>query len=233
MNKNIWYTLFLLVWFGPIFVSAQTTFNDRYGDINYNDSSIYSFNNCFSVNVFDTIIIVTQEQRWIGENLEMGCIGIDYNGNELYSTLYGSDDAWWYLGHHSSTSISSDGHILETGSVDPVGDIIFHPSIFKFNQNGDTIWTREYPFFTDRQAGGMQIIETSGGDYFVTGFTATDTIDDNPQILVFKTDSDGNLLWSQEYGDPDGSAEYGFAVIENNDGGYFIGGAFQSNPKLL
>ncbi len=232
MNKGLKvYTLiFLCLWATDCV--AQSTFNQRYGEINLIDSSIFSSNNCLSVVVADSVIYATHEQRFAPGNAEVGIVGIDYEGNELYNKLYGSDDAWWLLGHQSSSYFTSDGYILETGSKDRVGgSVLYQPSVFKFDQNGDTLWTKEYQVLQNRPAYGAQIMEASNGDYVVTCVAFVDTIDWNPQIVVFRTDSNGDILWSQEYGNPNEPAEFGVSIIEDNEGGFFVGGAFQATPS--
>lgn len=221
--------IFLCVW-ATDWV-AQSTFNQRYGEINLIDSSIFSSNNCLSVIVGDSIIYATHEQRFAPGNAEVGMVGIDYEGNQLYNKLYGSDDAWWLLGHQSSSFLTSDGYILETGGKEFLFNILYQPSIYKFDQNGDTVWTKEYQVLENRPAYGAQVTEASNGDYVVTCVAFVDTIDWNRQIVVFRTDSDGNLIWSQEYGNPNGPVEFGVSIIENNEGGFFIGGLFRSSSS--
>lgn len=210
---------------------SQSTFNNRYGEINYIDSAIFSSNNCLSLVLNDSIIFATYEQRFPTANAEIGIVGIDFQGNELFSKLYGSQEAWWLLGNASSSFIDSEGNILETGSIDDSGSILYLPQIYKFDFNGDTIWTKRLEIFDNRPAYGEQIIEVSNGDLIVTIRAFTDTIDWNPQVVVVRTDSEGNIIWMNEYGDPTSSAEYGVSIIEMGDGNFLIGGAFQQTPN--
>ena len=229
MNRSIGYIVLIQLLFGPIFCLAQTTFNNRYGEINVVDSTIYSFNTCRSISIFDSIILATQQELWDGQDIRLGCIGLNYSGDTLFNTYFGSENSWWYLGNTSSSFKTSDGYSIEVGVRDQIGTILMQPSMYKFDQSGDTVWTKEYNILPERVAFGQQVIETANGDYVMVARAITDTINWDPQILVIRTDSDGNLLWHQEYGDPDSIEEYGVSIVEISDG-FLIGGQYFGSP---
>ena len=215
--------------FGSFSSSAQTTFNNRYGEINVVDSTIYSFNTCRSISIYDSIILATQQELWDGQNIRMGCIGLSYDGDTLFNTYFGSENSWWYLGNTSSSFKTSDGYIIEVGVRDQIGTILMQPGMYKFDESGDTVWTKEYNILPERIAFGQQVIEAANGDYVMVARAITDTVDWDPQILVIRTDSDGELIWFQEYGDPSIIEEYGISIIEIQDG-FLIGGQYFGSP---
>ncbi len=90
----------------------------------------------------------------------------------------------------------------------------------KLDQNGDTVWTREYPDFHVQQA--LELADSSflfyGGGYN----SATPYLDSHYFLKVLKTDSEGRLLWQKSMD------EYYYArpgyMIETPDGHYLFSG---------
>ena len=89
----------------------------------------------------------------------------------------------------------------------------------KFDQNFDTLWTKLYfdnPDFTTF----YNHIQTSDGGYALVGYTNESDADGD--VLLVKTDSDGNMLWYKKYGTSGYDA--GYCIIETPDNGFLIGG---------
>ena len=61
------------------------------------------------------------------------------------------------------------------------------------------------------------IIQTSDGGYAMLGSNS-----DNPDFLLVKTNSSGDLEWSKTYGSQD--MDFGDDIVQTNDGGYVLGG---------
>jgi len=89
--------------------------------------------------------------------------------------------------------------------------------LMKTNSEGDTIWTKKFPSIGKTDHYKTTAIETSDGDYILTG-----SMEDSNDINVFliKTDAQGTLLWQKSYGDS--VEERSWSVIETLDGGYLI-----------
>ena len=220
------------MWFGLPNTAAQTTFNNRYGDINFNDSTVFSNNNCLSIGYADSAIIATYEENFSGSPSYIGFVRVDFNGGVISENYLEKDSIWLFLGNNSSLFKTANGDILEIGSQQMVGDEFFHPKIYRFTNQGDTVWTKFYEFFSDKPSNGQQIIEMDNGDLVAVARTVADTIDNNPQFIVFKTDAQGNLIWMNEYGVSNTIGEYGVTIIENNEGGFFVGGQYKSAPGV-
>jgi TolB-like protein len=95
--------------------------------------------------------------------------------------------------------------------------------LIKTDSLGDTLWTRTYGgSSTEEQTANEQSIQqTSDGGYIITGAIRYTGLSLN-DVLLIKTDSLGNTLWTQTYGGP--ADDLGFAVLETTDGGYIIVG---------
>ncbi|HEX03730.1 MAG TPA: hypothetical protein ENH10_01045, partial [Bacteroidetes bacterium] len=77
---------------------------------------------------------------------------------------------------------------------------------------------------------GKSVILTSDGGFAVTGFAASDS-GSGGELLLLRTDSQGNLEWSRTYGSSD--FDKGKEILQTADGGYIIAGYsifHESNP---
>ncbi len=71
---------------------------------------------------------------------------------------------------------------------------------------------------------GWSLVECADRGFAIAGINYTYP-NWNEDILLIRTDSQGNLLWSNNYGIQDPlSMEYGFTLVECYDGGYAIAG---------
>ncbi len=82
---------------------------------------------------------------------------------------------------------------------------------------------------------GRCVRQTSDGGFIITG--KLDTVADERQVWLLKTDAQGLEEWSRDYGDED--TDYGVHVEQTADGGYIVTGSsytssrFQSDVLLL
>lgn len=76
-------------------------------------------------------------------------------------------------------------------------------------------WERTYA-----KGNGQSVQQTNDGGYIITG---SDGID---KVVLIKTDSYGDTLWTRNYGDND--YQSGQSVVQTTDGGYIVLGYIQS-----
>jgi hypothetical protein len=115
---------------------------------------------------------------------------------------------------------SDNGYIL-AGSTYSSGTE-FDMWLVKTDSSGNMQWNKTYGGSLDEEAYAVR--QTSDGGYIITGFT--DSFSDNRDIWIIKTDSSGNVEWSQTYG---GTREdEAYAVQQTSDGGYIIAGTTYS-----
>lgn len=67
----------------------------------------------------------------------------------------------------------------------------------------------------------VSLVKTSDGGYVLAGCTSSWGAGSN-DVWVVKTDSFGNLVWSQTYGGA--GADYAYSIIQASDGGYALVG---------
>lgn len=87
------------------------------------------------------------------------------------------------------------------------------------NENGDTLWTKTYTDSISRYA--SHCIQSNDGGFVITGRNATSS-SDGLDILLMKTDINGNILWNNAYGNT--GYEHANCVKQTSDGGYIISG---------
>ena len=148
--------------------------------------------------------------------------------NLLWSKTYGGTDR----DEGYSVQVTSDGGYIIAGYTvtrffdNRYGNLIDELDVYlvKTDSDGNMLWNQTYGGTGDYMGYSVQV--TSDGGYIIAGYIesfGTDEVD----VYLVKTNSDGNLLWSQTYGDT-GSGyahdDYGWSVLVASDGGYIIVG---------
>ena len=85
------------------------------------------------------------------------------------------------------------------------------------------LWTRTYG--CSAADGSLSTCATSDGGFVLTGYTFA-AGSGRADLLVIKTDDEGNMQWHKTFGVP--GAEYGYAISETSDGGYVVAGSTTS-----
>jgi hypothetical protein len=109
-----------------------------------------------------------------------------------------------------------EGDFIVMGETNSYGNGGYDMYVLKFNNTGDTIWTKTYG--TASNEGGETMDLTSDGGFIGLGGSSHQIRD----FYVVKADAGGKVIWSQEYGG-DGW-DYGYAIQQTQDGGYFLAG---------
>jgi hypothetical protein len=106
--------------------------------------------------------------------------------------------------------------VLGNRSPGPFGE--YDIFLMKLTADGRTEWTSDIGWKNSDI--GKDVITVKDG-YVVAGHTFSNT-HGRADVLLFKTDLRGKLLWHNVYGGKDD--DYGFAVSEKSSGGYIIAG---------
>ena len=138
-------------------------------------------------------------------------IKTDSNGDTMWTKTYdyGESD----IGY-SVQQTSDNGYVITGGSN------YFNPAfrIIKTNSNGDTTWTKTYGIGYTKS---RFIQQTFDDGYIITG-TIWRKDGHKNDVLVIKTNSNGDSLWSKTFGGIDN--DYGNYIQQTSDGGYIIVG---------
>ena len=104
--------------------------------------------------------------------------------------------------------------------------------LLKTMTDGTLLWEKIYSYPGNRSL-ATWMEHTSDNGYIVTGRTNQDLIwpPDSNDIILLKTDDDGNIQWSKIY--DTGKDDLGYCVQQTSDGGYIISGFHDSIPLSL
>ncbi len=150
-----------------------------------------------------------------GDN-DFWLVKTDASGNMEWSQTYGGtgDDRAYSL------SVTSDGGYALTGYTSSFGAGSADFWLVKIGASGNMMWSQTYGGTGDDYA--FSLVATSDGGYAIVGETRSFKAEGSDWWLV-KTDSSGNMMWSQKYGE----TNYGgraYSLIVASDGGYAIAG---------
>ncbi len=146
----------------------------------------------------------------------------DPDGNELWTRQFGSEsnDYCWGISV-DATAIYLSGYTLGTlpDQSNEGGSDAF---VCKYDADGNVLWTRQ--FGTDADDYGHGIFVNTTGVY-VAGYTdgafSGQTNAGNSDVFIRKYDSDGNELWTRQFGTA--SADYAFGISVDVTGLYIVG----------
>lgn len=109
---------------------------------------------------------------------------------------------------------SSEGDYVFAGETSNKESNLSDLFLFKINEQGDSLWIKTYEDSILSRIYSIQ--QTSDGDFVMSGNGG-----------IFKTDVDGNFLWSKSI---DGK---GYSIKETTDKGYIVSGVSESNWDIL
>jgi hypothetical protein len=186
----------------------------------------------------------------IGDDSDYWLLKLSETGEKLWSKTYGG------TGSDVATSIAktSDGGYVLTGySESSDGDASVNAGfqdywIVKIDASGNIQWEKSFGFPGQDQA--YKVLQTSEGNYFVSGYFDIGACDPNPDILCpgndfqgngqntrntrhgvgefwgILMDANGNKIWRRYFGGSNNDRSYD--AVQTNDGGFLITGASES-----
>jgi hypothetical protein len=152
------------------------------------------------------------------------------NGNEVYLIKTDSNgDTLWTKKHgryesdfgYSILKTNDNGYIIAgaTYSLESGLDGSSDAYIIRIDSLGNKLWEKIYGGPGDEGFGS--ILQTNDGDFLFAGSTSSfgNGLFD---IYIFKTNLNGDTLWTKTYGDTFSDGADG--IVATNDGGFIIGG---------
>jgi hypothetical protein len=201
-----------------LLVNAQFTyFNNR-----YNNDNNWSFGLSILESELGYVIAGcsgVESNGYIFRRIVLSAI--DHQGNLIWWKPYGEDFHNYYAGLLRGCIKTSDGGFAISGSVqDSIGNVGI---LIKFNSNGDSIWSRIYedpliPGFDGIIFEACMQLPDEG--YLITGCVGV--IYGDEDILLIRTDSTGNMVWYQTYGESE-FVETGYSIALLPGGEFLIG----------
>jgi hypothetical protein len=125
---------------------------------------------------------------------------------------------------YSVQQTSDGGYIMAglfTPSASDSGDVL----LIKVDGLGNVVWSKRYG--GPREERAFSVKQTSDGGYITVARTKSFVDTTRWDVLLIKTDPNGNLQWGRVYSNPSLDDEPS-DVIETSDGGYLVVGGAQS-----
>ncbi|HSA05905.1 MAG TPA: hypothetical protein P5556_01855 [Candidatus Gastranaerophilales bacterium] len=173
-------------------------------------------------NVTGHVYITGSESSDIdGGNEDIFVMELDSAGNMVWKKQYGGADR--DVGHSIAFS---DNSLYVTGyemsdSYGGISDIV----VMKLDISGNVMWKKQYGGGnTDRG----QSITVSEGYLYVTGYEMSDFDGGKSDIVVMKLDTNGNVVWKNQYGGLEDDKGYSIKVAE---GFIYVTGEEESDPE--
>jgi len=137
----------------------------------------------------------------------------DSHGKKIWSKVFGGAGT-----EYGYDCLAVDGGYLVTGYTTSFGNGSKDVYLIKIDRKGEEIWSRT--FGGAALDVGRALCRADGEDFVICGFTHSSGAGEE-DVLLIKTDSDGNEIWSRTYGGE--RSETGNSVFAEPDGGYIIG----------
>jgi hypothetical protein len=145
-------------------------------------------------------------------------IKTDSSGDTLWTRTYGGT-AW---DEGRSVQQTLDGGYIITGRTSSFGAGGVDVYLIKTDSLGETLWTKAYGG-TDGDF-GYSVRQTLDGGYIIAGYSFS--FDPWGDVYLIKTNSQGDTLWTRNYGGSD--PELSYSVQQTMDGGYILTGLTRS-----
>jgi gliding motility-associated-like protein len=120
-------------------------------------------------------------------------IKTDPNGSVLLGKEYGEIGAQESI---YETILLGDGNLLNVGYAESYGAGNADVWLMKLDTNGIILWSKVYGGVNDER--GVNVKEKANGDLIISSHT--NSYGNGNELLLFSTDSFGNVLWSKVYG---------------------------------
>lgn len=213
-------------------------------------SLIINYQNCFAAQPPDTLWTKT----FGGTNIDIGhCVEQTSDGGYIitgYTRSYGAMSgrnvlliktdnngvAEWINGYGGndddegySVKQTTDGGYIVAGHTKSFGAGLKDVYLIKTDSLGTQQWSKTFGGAQDDE--GYSIKLTSDGGYIVGGVTSSSGAGSR-DLLMIKTDSDGNLVWQKTHGGM--SSDGAWYIQTTSDGGYILAGwTFSYGPGFV
>ncbi len=161
-------------------------------------------------------IIVADTDSYGAGGWDIWLIKTDENGDTLWTKTFGG------MSEERGQSVqqTSDGGYIIAGTTVSFADSGYDIWLIKTDEDGNETWSKN--FNGDLWDWGYYVRQTNDGGYIITGYTGDIMTDWN--VWLIKTDRNGNLTWSKDYGETTGDFDVGHSVEQTQDGGYILTG---------
>ncbi|MDH4156962.1 MAG: hypothetical protein OEW00_06785 [candidate division Zixibacteria bacterium] len=124
----------------------------------------------------------------------------------------------------AAIAVTTDSNYVIVGNTSSISDGATGAILIKVDQSGSIIWKKAY--FDIGARGAAAVLAESDGGYVMTASVIATEPSANDDVMIFKTDPEGNVLWYKTFGGE--KSESAFSLIPTADGGYALAGTVKS-----
>ena len=150
---------------------------------------------------------------------DMWLVKTDEDGDSLWSQTFGGGESEWCY----SIVQTADGGYALAGFTFSFGGWSDDMWLVKTNADGDSLWSRTFGGVANESCNSL--IQTADQGYVLAGYNLYQEYFPE-SILLYRTDADGDLLWSLTFGGED--SDWCNSIIQTVDGGYALAGYTES-----
>ncbi|MEN8224019.1 MAG: hypothetical protein ABFS05_01560 [Bacteroidota bacterium] len=199
-------------------IKTDANGNEEWSNTYGGSNSEYG-NNVLQANDGGYIIVGETESYGVGYS-DIYLVKTDSGGNELWYKTFG--DAEWDYGS-SVQNTPEGGYIIAGYTWSFYAGQGYDAYLVKTDADGNELWTRQYDGSNSDYI--YEVLVTPEGDYVVGGHSLS-PYQFNYDFYLFKTDKDGNVMWTQQFGGDDD--EYARSLQQTSDGGFIMTGRTDS-----
>ena len=146
----------------------------------------------------------------VGGSQGLWVLKLTADGHIDWSNFYGlrTDHVKWI-------SQTSDGGYVFTGMINNI------PGLVRIKDNGEEVWRKSFGGFGEYSSGAC-VRELKDGGFIIVGKTSK-THQGSGDVLIIRTDTNGNKLWSRKIGGKN-TVERGQCGVQTQDGGFAVTG---------
>ena len=181
------------------------------------------------VNANQTHILCAGGSTSTGDFYDGYVIKLDTSGTAIWRKLYKSGPL--RVEYFYAVTATQDGGGLAAGTATPNGSGIQGPYLVRFDENGDTLWTKVLYRFNEPATSPYNIrwknsevwdaVTLSDGSFVVSGNWYNEAHQDQ-DIFIYKFDVNGDSLWRVDLGNEFGH-DKGMSITVHNDFIYVAG----------
>ena len=147
---------------------------------------------------------------------DLWLVKTDAAGNKLWDRTFGGPD----IDVGRSVLQNSDGGLVVAGWI--TADTLGYREVWlvKTDAEGNEVWDRQFGGAEDDL--GFAVRQTTDGGYVIAGMTYDSKGESRDDVLLVKTDGDGNKVWDRVFAWA--RWEDGVAVQQTSDGAYIVAG---------
>ena len=125
---------------------------------------------------------------------------------------------------------TNDGSYIVAGNTSFLGDQFNNVLMVAVDKKGQQKWMKNYSFSTDDRINS--IVPASAEGFIMAGYTANNS-NLSKDILVFKTDLDGNINWQHSYGDQGNEFATSIAISDDGSSIFIAGSIIEENNGTI